>query len=237
MPMYRARSLVPSSPSARSTTWSWRTSALRRELWNGNSGQGASQVCHSPDPLPPWSAISAGVESGGAWHPAPGQLLRWDQFRDNAPAVGVPTMLQLGCQHRHDGRLTPRNCYHCCASGIRSAGPVRDSRSSRPHFLDWSLVISSFSDLGVPAAYTDRLTHQGITEPLTIQSETIPPALAGRDICGKAPTGSGKTLAFGIPLVVSSVQSRPCPPEGAGPRADVRAGYAGARCHRGPARA
>src|ERR1700729_2242662 len=76
-------------------------------------------------------------------------------------------------------------------------------------FLDWSLLISSFSDLGVPAAYTERLTRQGITEPLTIQSETIPPALAGRDICGKAPTGSGKTLAFGIPLVVSSVQSRP----------------------------
>ena len=88
-------------------------------------------------------------------------------------------------------------------------GPFENSRSSRPLFLDWSLVISSFSDLGVPAAYTDRLSRQGITEPLTIQSETIPPALAGRDICGKAPTGSGKTLAFGIPLVVSSVQSRP----------------------------
>jgi len=64
----------------------------------------------------------------------------------------------------------------------------------------------------VPAQYTERLTRQGITEPLTIQSETIPPALAGRDICGKAPTGSGKTLAFGIPLVVSSVQSRPRQP-------------------------
>jgi superfamily II DNA/RNA helicase len=95
------------------------------------------------------------------------------------------------------------------ASGVRPAGPVRESISSRPHFLDWSLVISSFSDLGVPARFTDRLTRQGITEPLTIQSETIPPALAGKDICGKAPTGSGKTLAFGIPLVVGSAQSRP----------------------------
>ncbi len=64
----------------------------------------------------------------------------------------------------------------------------------------------------MPARFTDRLTRQGITEPLTIQSETIPPALAGKDICGKAPTGSGKTLAFGIPLVANSAQSRPrCP--------------------------
>jgi superfamily II DNA/RNA helicase len=30
---------------------------------------------------------------------------------------------------------------------------------------------------------------------------TIPDALAGRDVCGKAKTGSGKTLAFGIPIV------------------------------------
>lgn len=73
-----------------------------------------------------------------------------------------------------------------------------------------SLVITStFSSLGVPAAFADRLTSQGITEPLTIQSETIPPALAGRDICGKAPTGSGKTLAFGVPLAVNTARSRP----------------------------
>ena len=211
---------------------------MRRELWKGNSGHGASHVCHSPDPLPPWSAISAGV---GKWwcmaSCAAASSSRRDHFWHNAPAVRVPTLLQLGRQHRHDGRLTPGTATHGCASGVRPAGPVRDSRSSRPHFLDWSLVISSFSDLGVPAAYTDRLTRQGITEPLTIQSETIPPALAGRDICGKAPTGSGKTLAFGIPLVVSSVQSRPRRPEGAGARADTRAGHAGARCHRRPARA
>ncbi len=37
----------------------------------------------------------------------------------------------------------------------------------------------------------------------------IPPALAGKDICGRAPTGSGKTLAFGIPLSQRVTRARP----------------------------
>src|SRR6202044_3615563 len=45
------------------------------------------------------------------------------------------------------------------------------------------------------------LGRKSITEPFPIQSATIPDALAGRDVCGKAPTGSGKTLAFGIGAV------------------------------------
>jgi superfamily II DNA/RNA helicase len=43
--------------------------------------------------------------------------------------------------------------------------------------------------------------RQGIEEPFPIQAQTIPDALAGRDICGQARTGSGKTIAFAIPLV------------------------------------
>jgi superfamily II DNA/RNA helicase len=40
-----------------------------------------------------------------------------------------------------------------------------------------------------------------ITTPFPIQALTVPDALAGRDICGKAKTGSGKTLAFGLPML------------------------------------
>jgi superfamily II DNA/RNA helicase len=60
---------------------------------------------------------------------------------------------------------------------------------------------SSFGALGVPADLVDALAAAGITEPFPVQSACIPDALAGRDICGKAPTGSGKTLAFGVPLM------------------------------------
>ena len=54
-----------------------------------------------------------------------------------------------------------------------------------------------------------RLALLGITEPLPIQAATVPVALAGRDVCERAPTGSGKTLAFGLPLVEASSGAQP----------------------------
>ena len=60
---------------------------------------------------------------------------------------------------------------------------------------------SSFEALGVARDLVEALTEQGIADPFPIQELTIPDALAGRDLCGKAKTGSGKTLAFGIPLL------------------------------------
>jgi len=69
--------------------------------------------------------------------------------------------------------------------------------------------LPSFADLGIAAPIVDRLTADGITEPFPIQALTIPDALAGRDICGKARTGSGKTLAFGLPIVQSISRGAP----------------------------
>ncbi|MCY4258274.1 MAG: DEAD/DEAH box helicase [bacterium] len=59
----------------------------------------------------------------------------------------------------------------------------------------------NFRALGVAGDLVATLKERGITTPFPIQTITIPDALAGRDVCGKAKTGSGKTLAFGIPLV------------------------------------
>jgi superfamily II DNA/RNA helicase len=61
---------------------------------------------------------------------------------------------------------------------------------------------SSFAELGVPTTLTVALAARGITTPRTIQARTLPDALAGRDVLGRAETGSGKTLAFGLPLLV-----------------------------------
>jgi superfamily II DNA/RNA helicase len=59
----------------------------------------------------------------------------------------------------------------------------------------------SFSALGLAAELVAVLDGANILTPFPIQSQTIPDALAGRDLCGKAKTGSGKTLAFGLPLL------------------------------------
>jgi superfamily II DNA/RNA helicase len=61
-------------------------------------------------------------------------------------------------------------------------------------------MVPSFADLGVPARLCATLARRGIAEPFPIQAATLPDALAGRDIAGKAPTGSGKTLAFGLAI-------------------------------------
>lgn len=68
---------------------------------------------------------------------------------------------------------------------------------------------TSFTDLGVPADLVAALESRGVTTPFEVQAATIPDALAGRDVCGRAPTGSGKTLAFGIPLVARVEHARP----------------------------
>jgi superfamily II DNA/RNA helicase len=60
---------------------------------------------------------------------------------------------------------------------------------------------ASFTDLGVPRALAAVLAAQGIDQPLSIQSATLPDTLAGRDVLGRGRTGSGKTLAFSLPLV------------------------------------
>jgi superfamily II DNA/RNA helicase len=62
-------------------------------------------------------------------------------------------------------------------------------------------VSVSFADLGVPTALARALSQRGIEQPFDIQTATIPDAIAGRDVCGRAPTGSGKTIAFGVPAL------------------------------------
>ena len=66
----------------------------------------------------------------------------------------------------------------------------------------------AFAELGVPSILTAALTARGITTPRPIQAHTLPDALAGRDVLGRAETGSGKTLAFGLPLLIRTATAR-----------------------------
>ncbi|GAA2934832.1 DEAD/DEAH box helicase [Streptomyces enissocaesilis] len=60
----------------------------------------------------------------------------------------------------------------------------------------------SFDALGLPPELVSTMAGLGVKEPFPIQAATLPDALAGRDVLGRARTGSGKTLAFGLALLV-----------------------------------
>ena len=67
--------------------------------------------------------------------------------------------------------------------------------------MDESMSNQQWLNLGVDEQIVSSLIKRGIKTPFPIQGLTIPDALRGNDVCGKAKTGSGKTLAFGIPMV------------------------------------
>ncbi|MGC9499956.1 DEAD/DEAH box helicase [Streptomyces sp. WG7] len=67
---------------------------------------------------------------------------------------------------------------------------------------------ASFEALGLPSALLKTMTGLGVTEPFPVQAATLPDALAGRDVLGRARTGSGKTLAFGLALLVRTAGRR-----------------------------
>lgn len=58
-----------------------------------------------------------------------------------------------------------------------------------------------FSELGLNDALLKAIKRSGFEEATPIQAETIPLALAGRDVIGQAQTGTGKTAAFGLPIL------------------------------------
>jgi superfamily II DNA/RNA helicase len=60
---------------------------------------------------------------------------------------------------------------------------------------------TGFAALGVPERIDDGLAACGFAQPFAIQTEAVPVAMQGRDVCGRAQTGSGKTLAFGVPML------------------------------------
>jgi superfamily II DNA/RNA helicase len=71
---------------------------------------------------------------------------------------------------------------------------------------------TTFAQLGIPKPLVATLARGNIVEPFPVQAATIPDALAGKDVCGKAPTGSGKTIAFGLPLLARVDKAKPSRP-------------------------
>jgi ATP-dependent RNA helicase RhlE len=61
--------------------------------------------------------------------------------------------------------------------------------------------MNAFTELELCPGIQGNLKHYGFVTPTPVQSESIPPALEGRDVVATAQTGTGKTLAFALPIV------------------------------------
>jgi superfamily II DNA/RNA helicase len=111
-----------------------------------------------------------------------------------------------------DSQASPRATGRAAAASQRPAatGTVWAAATEHP------APDATFASLGVPEFLVAALAQAGITTPFPIQAATLPDALAGRDILGRAQTGSGKTLGFSLPLVarLSSGVTAPGRPRG-----------------------
>lgn len=67
----------------------------------------------------------------------------------------------------------------------------------------------SFANLQLAPAILKAVTHCGYNHPTPVQTEAIPPALAGRDVIASAQTGTGKTAAFVLPALQRLLESSP----------------------------
>ena len=85
--------------------------------------------------------------------------------------------------------------------GDDQAGHVNRSNLTTVNTLPPVEPPTGFAALGVPPRIDDGLAACGFARPFNIQTEAIPVAMTGKDVCGRAKTGSGKTLAFGVPML------------------------------------
>jgi ATP-dependent RNA helicase RhlE len=67
--------------------------------------------------------------------------------------------------------------------------------------------LKNFQKLNLIAEVQRALAEENYHTPTPIQAQTIPPALAGRDVLGCAQTGTGKTAAFALPMLTQLGQN------------------------------
>ncbi|AFT66637.1 MAG: DEAD/DEAH box helicase [Cycloclasticus pugetii] len=79
----------------------------------------------------------------------------------------------------------------------------------------------SFDSLGLRAELITAVSKKGYTEPTSIQAQSIPLILEGRDLMGGAQTGTGKTASFTLPVLQRLMESGDAKPKAGKVRALV----------------
>ncbi len=90
----------------------------------------------------------------------------------------------------------------------RRSSEDEHSTSGQPQGAPTSQELTTFGSLGIADDLVAALAAEGVRAPFPIQAQTIPAALDGRDVCGRARTGAGKTLAFGLPLIERTTRAK-----------------------------
>lgn len=106
----------------------------------------------------------------------------------------------------HAGRLPDRRTHHI---PVRVVSPAFGFRCLESNDL------TQFTDFGLAEPILRALGEAGYVSPTPIQTQALPPAMEGRDLCGIAQTGTGKTAAFALPILHRlSLENRRAPRRG-----------------------
>jgi superfamily II DNA/RNA helicase len=163
------------------------------------------------------SAVPSGADAARDDAPrqiGPGQRRREKNQRNHPGSAPVPASADGPAGHDDRKPRKPRHKDARPASlrlvpgtGEASPPPAGGAEANAVAGTVWTTATetpdagATFASLGVPALLVAVLAQKGITTPFPIQAATLPDALAGLDILGRAQTGSGKTLGFSLPMV------------------------------------
>jgi ATP-dependent RNA helicase DeaD len=70
---------------------------------------------------------------------------------------------------------------------------------------------ASFDDFALSEPVRRGIAERGYSRPTPVQTATVRPILAGRDVIVRSKTGTGKTAAFAIPILERIPEGRGCP--------------------------
>ncbi len=103
---------------------------------------------------------------------------------------------------------TPRQLLVARVTARYTPGPVNDT-SPLPGGSSAPQEPVSFRALGLPDAVQQGIDAAGFTACTPIQAQTLPLALAGKDVAGQAQTGTGKTATFLITIFTRLLRRHP----------------------------
>src|SRR5215469_411282 len=112
-------------------------------------------------------------------------------------------------------KRAPRRLGHCASPHSPHSSSSTLHLPQKELMTDSQSTPLSFDSLGLAPPLMAGIREAGFVNCTPIQAQTLPLALAGRDVAGQAQTGTGKTAAFLVALY-QALLTRPAPP-GSGP--------------------